>query len=768
MQSVGAGMSRVGRGLTTYVSLPLAAAGAASIKLATDFEHSFSQIRSLVGDVGMPLGQMKRQVLDLSGQTAKSPKELADALYFVVSSGFKGAQALDVLRASAKASAAGLGDTATVADAVTSAVNAYGQSNLKAERATDILLATVREGKAEPTELAGAIGRVIAPAEAMGVAFDDVGAALAGLSLTGLDAHEAVTGLRGILTSIMNPTEEAKDALKGYGITTEELQRNLSRDFIGTLMDLRKELGNNKVATGEVFGNVRAMNAFLALTGRNAEKNVGIFKELAGATGDTGRAFDKAQRDPMFKFNQALADLQRAGIELGTELLPIVTDLAKELSKLAKWFSDLPDGVQSSIAKFLVLGTVLGPIVRMLGGIVSLGGKAVGGLAKIAGARGAAAAGQAAGGAAAAGAGGITFAGAATTGAILAVAAAAVAAKIQVDKQNKTNETARESIIKLGLGHKDAKEHIDKLAIAYDELTPGIDLQVGTVGDLRRAHAAYVRELTQTTGATKDYDAVTHRASNLTERQRKRIGTLIGAHKDLAGGLDASTRRQVDNLMAMGDTSGALKLLRTRLDEALAKLNGFAGGNKKSQGAMRDTEEAADNLVQRGIKPLGAAVRLTPSHKRINISAPGLNETYGTFRNLKAFLEGIPRSINIHTTFTQTGIGPRGFKPLPNRQRGGSVRAGLSYIVGEREPEVLTMGAQSGHVTPMHRFRPAHEGGIGIGEADFEEAIVRAMRRVGNVGPMEVRDNLFLGIDDFERRTDETRRRRQLLLGGRG
>ena len=90
---------------------------------------------------------MKDSVLDLAGETARAPGELADAMFFIQSAGLRGAAAMETLEASAKAAAVGLGDTSTIADLATSALNAYGAENLSATAATDVLAAAVREGE---------------------------------------------------------------------------------------------------------------------------------------------------------------------------------------------------------------------------------------------------------------------------------------------------------------------------------------------------------------------------------------------------------------------------------------------------------------------------------------------------------------------------------------------------------------------------------------------------------------------------------------------
>lgn len=400
MQSMSRGLTSVGRTLTRWVTLPIVGAGAAALKLYGDFEQSFTRIRALVGASGRQIAGYQKTVLDMARRTGRAPQELAEALYFVTSSGFEGKKALEVLEASAKASASGLGDTAVVADAVTSAVNAYGQANLKASRATDILLATVREGKAEPEQLAASIGRVISPAQTMGVEFWEVGAALAGLSLNGLDAAEAVTALRGVIMTVMNPSKQGRDALKEIGLTADELQLMMEKDFMGTMVHLRKEfgytadeaealakkplgdlkvaLGEDRTAIGDLFGNVRALNGFLSLTGANVTKNKDIFEELEVAVGDTGVAFEKTQKDPMFKFNKALANLKATAIELAPKILPMAEKLLRLVTGWARAIGNIePDKIER-VVKIAAGLAIAGPAMRLGGGLMGLGARGVG------------------------------------------------------------------------------------------------------------------------------------------------------------------------------------------------------------------------------------------------------------------------------------------------------------------------------------------------------------------------------------------------------
>ncbi|HEY7822386.1 MAG TPA: phage tail tape measure protein, partial [Acidimicrobiia bacterium] len=161
LSSAGAKMSSAGKKLTLGVTTPLVGIGVAAAKTAMDFETSMSKIVGLVGLSTDEVDGMRDSVLELSGATAKAPAELSDALFVVTSAGLRGEEALDALESAAKASTAGLGETADIARSVAGAMNAYGPATLDAARATDVIVATARAGNFETSQFAGAIGRVL-------------------------------------------------------------------------------------------------------------------------------------------------------------------------------------------------------------------------------------------------------------------------------------------------------------------------------------------------------------------------------------------------------------------------------------------------------------------------------------------------------------------------------------------------------------------------------------------------------------------------------
>ena len=129
-------IERAGRSLTMGITVPFAAAGTAAVKFSTDFRTTMAQIIGLAGATTDEIDGIAKACLELSPAAGRGPQELAEAMYFIQSSGVKGAAAVDILTQSARAAAAGLGETKVVADLATSAVNAYGANNLTAAQTT--------------------------------------------------------------------------------------------------------------------------------------------------------------------------------------------------------------------------------------------------------------------------------------------------------------------------------------------------------------------------------------------------------------------------------------------------------------------------------------------------------------------------------------------------------------------------------------------------------------------------------------------------------
>jgi len=376
MNAFGKKMQSVGSSMSTQLTLPIVAAGVAATKLALDFDKSMTQIESLVGVAADEVAKMGEAAKTMATETGKGANEAGEALFFITSAGLRGSEAMDVLNASLKASAVGLGETKTIADLATSAMNAYGSQNLSATAATDVLTSAVRLGKLEASELAGAMGGVIPIASNMGVGFDQVGAALAAMSKTGTNAANGATQLNAILTAIATPTAQAEDAFNKMGFTTDSLKETLAeKGLMGTLSMLKQGLDATGQEFTDIAPNVRAWKGVLDLTGASMNDNIALFDEMTRATGATDEAFQKTSQSASFQFTKGMATMKNSLMEIGQIILPAVVKGVSKLSNfikgLADSFKNLSPQTQKIILSLTGILAAAGPMLIIFGKIMT-------------------------------------------------------------------------------------------------------------------------------------------------------------------------------------------------------------------------------------------------------------------------------------------------------------------------------------------------------------------------------------------------------------
>ncbi|GAG54913.1 unnamed protein product, partial [marine sediment metagenome] len=300
--------------------------------------------------------------------------------------GERGANALKILENAAKASAVGLGDTATVARTVTAAMQAYQKDGLSAARATEILVATVREGNLEAEALSGSLGRVIGIASQVGVSFDQVGSFIATFTRLGVNAEEATTSLRGTLSSILKPTEDARAAFEEIGLPIEKMRKIIAEDGLtAAMLEMVKAADGNAQSIARIIPNIRALSGVLGTAGAQGIAYADITEKIANSQGILDEAIIITTKTVGFQFNQMIASVKKLAVEFGTTLFPIIQDSIipsfKALLDIANMvldiFKSLPEPVRTIILVMGALAAALGPVVFAIGTLVATGGAIV-------------------------------------------------------------------------------------------------------------------------------------------------------------------------------------------------------------------------------------------------------------------------------------------------------------------------------------------------------------------------------------------------------
>jgi len=332
------------------------------LKPLAEFQQGMADVSTMLDDVDKHMGDFTKGVIQLSTEVGESVNTLSRGLYQILSATIEPAKALEVLRVSAKAAAAGLTDTETAADALTTILNSYQLNADQAAHVSDILFMTVKRGKIRFSEIASQIGKVAASAAAAGIPLEELGAAIATITRAGVPAEQALTALNAVIRVFFRRTEKSKlAALEHLGFV---LDLNAAR-ALGLSGVLRLLARQSEEVVAAIFPNVRALRALMAAL----QQTTGFTEDLSymyGAAGATEEAFRKQTATLSFEIKRLGATFKALIIEVFQPLLPMMQGLTNVLSEFLDLLRFLPRPLRIITAYFVGLAP---PIMAIVGGI---------------------------------------------------------------------------------------------------------------------------------------------------------------------------------------------------------------------------------------------------------------------------------------------------------------------------------------------------------------------------------------------------------------
>lgn len=387
VQKAGEKVKDAGSGMTKKVTAPILAAGAASAKMAMDFEDSMAKVSTIADATEVPMDEMQKAILDLSNQTGISSEEIAQNVYDSISAGQKTGDAVNFVSNSTKLAKAGFADAGAALDVLTTIMNAYGLKASEVTNVSDMLIQTQNLGKTTVADLASSMGKVIPTANAYGVSLDELCAGYAIMTANGVATAESTTYMNGMLNELGKSGTNVSETLKEKtGKTFKELMdsgMSLS-DVLKIISDAATE--NNK-SFGDMWSSSEAGKAGMILLGDSAENFNGVLEQMQNSAGATNTAFEKLDTNST-KIKKATNELKNDAIDLGTtlmeELAPTIENIAEKISEFTEWFNGLSESEKQTIIQIGLIVAAIGPLLIALGTVVSGGAKIIGGIPVIA------------------------------------------------------------------------------------------------------------------------------------------------------------------------------------------------------------------------------------------------------------------------------------------------------------------------------------------------------------------------------------------------
>lgn len=356
LNAFGAGVREIGMRMVRLAAV-FSTPFIAGVKVFADFEQQMANVATMLDEPDRHMAWLRKGIRDMSVEYGESTEALAGGLYDILSASIPADKALDVLAVAARSAKAGLTDTKTAADAITTVLNAYGLSAEHAGDVSDLLFSVVKRGKTTFADLAPAIGNVATIAATAGVSFEEMGAALAVMTRNGVQTDNAITALNAIISSFLKPSAEATEYARelGFEMNSTTIQ---SEGLAGVFARISK-LPPDAIA--KLFPNIRAMKGILPAL-QNMEGFLTDMDAMGARAGATETAYGKMTKTLMHSFRQLKQSALSTLSVIGEALAEPVAHAAEAIKR---WSANIREFIENN--KELVVATA--KVVAIIGAV---------------------------------------------------------------------------------------------------------------------------------------------------------------------------------------------------------------------------------------------------------------------------------------------------------------------------------------------------------------------------------------------------------------
>ncbi len=374
MQSAGKKLTSAGSTLTKSATVPIVGIGTAVIKTSSDFESAMSKVSAISGATGTDLDKLNKKAQEMGAKTKFSATESAEAFTYMAMGGWKTEDMLSGIDGIMNLAAADGLDLATTSDIVTDALTAFGLSAKDSGHFADVLAKASSNANTNVSMLGESFKYAAPVAGSLGYSVEDTAIALGLMANAGIKGSQGGTALRGSLTRLIKPTDDAAALMEQYGLSMTNADGSMKS--LGEVMNmLRDKLGGLTEAeqaqvAAQIFGQ-EAMSGMLAIINASDSDYAKLTSAIYNADGAAQQMADTMLDNLSGQLTLLKSALEGLAIQFGEILMPYIKQFVTWLQNLTQKLQELTPEQKEQIVKWAAVVAAIGPVLVVVGKIIT-------------------------------------------------------------------------------------------------------------------------------------------------------------------------------------------------------------------------------------------------------------------------------------------------------------------------------------------------------------------------------------------------------------
>ena len=374
MKEFGGKVEDAGKTLTTHVTLPLAAVGAAGVASFAEVDKTMQLTNKTMGNTAEEAELLNKAMKDAAANSTFGMKDAATATLNFARAGLDAEQAAAALAPAMNLAAGEGGNLDTVSGGLVATINGFHGSFEEAGHYADVFAAACNNSALDVDSLSSAMSVAAPIFSAAGYTVNDAALYMGVMANNGIEADKAANSLKTGLARLVSPAKEGYEAMKQLGIEVTNADGSMkdSVTIQKELYDAFSKLSESEqiAAASAIFGK-NQMAPWLALI-NTAPEDVGALDEslrtCAGTTDEMAQAMMSGFGGSLEKLKSSIDVLVTS---IGEALAPTIQKVAEFIQGLVDKFNNLTPAQQETIVQIGLVVAAIGPLLIVVGKVIS-------------------------------------------------------------------------------------------------------------------------------------------------------------------------------------------------------------------------------------------------------------------------------------------------------------------------------------------------------------------------------------------------------------
>lgn len=388
-----------GRQLTMGLTLPLAAFGKAAADAFKVADQELTRLTKVYGDVA---GTSAQELSKIRDEVSATAKELSAAMGVnfsetialaadIAATGKTGNDLLAAVSETTRLSVLGEVDRQEAMKATLAIQTAFKQNTDELSESINFLNAVENQTSTTLNDLVTAIPKAGPVIKSLGGDIQDLALYLTAMREGGINASESANALKSGLASLINPTKQTVELMKGFGIDVLGMVKQNAGDTTSLLLDLQSALDqldplSKAQAIEQMFGKFQfaRISALLNNLGKEGSQTLQVMELMGASVAEleavAGRELTAVTESAAGKYRRAIEGLKADLAGVGEDFLNIGTKLINVLSSILDFADKLPDPIKKLMTFGGAFTAIIGPVIMLTGVLANFFGYIIKGL----------------------------------------------------------------------------------------------------------------------------------------------------------------------------------------------------------------------------------------------------------------------------------------------------------------------------------------------------------------------------------------------------